>query len=109
MMEFGHSEGTFTQKKFLVSIVKVPSELRNSQNLTRESRFVVFVDFTYKKIKTMEFGHSEGTFRLKKILVSIVKVPSELRNSQPGARESRFVVLVDFTYKKDKNDGIWPF
>ena len=40
----------------------------------------------------MEFGHSEGTFTLKKILVSIVKVPSELQNSQRGARESRFVV-----------------
>ena len=57
----------------------------------------------------MEFGHSEGTFTLKKILVYLVKVPSELQNSQRGARESRFVVLVDFTYKKDTNDGIWPF
>ena len=36
-------------------------------------------------------------------------MPSELRNSQRGARESRFVVFVDFTYKKDENDGIWPF
>ena len=57
----------------------------------------------------MEFGHSEGTFTLKKILVYLVKVPSELRNTQRGARESRFVVLVDFMYKKDENDGIWPF
>ena len=57
----------------------------------------------------MEFGHSEGTFTLKKFLVYLVKLPSELGNSQPGARESRFVVLVDFTYKKDENDGIWPF
>ena len=57
----------------------------------------------------MEFGHSEGTFTLKKFLVYFVKVPSELRNSQRGARESRFVVFVDFTYKKDENDGIWPF
>ena len=57
----------------------------------------------------MEFGHSEDTFTLKKFLVYFVKLPSELRNSQPGARESRFVVLVDFTYKKDENDGIWPF
>ena len=40
----------------------------------------------------MEFGHSEGTFTLKKILVYFVKVPSELRNSQRGARESSFVV-----------------
>ena len=40
----------------------------------------------------MEFGHSEGTFTLKKILVYLVKVPSELRNSQRGVRESRFVV-----------------
>ena len=57
----------------------------------------------------MEFGHSEGTFTLKKFLVYLFKMPSELRNSQPGARESRFVVLVDFTCKKDENDGIWPF
>ena len=57
----------------------------------------------------MEFGHSEGTFTLKKFLVYLVKLPSELGNSQPGARESRFVVFVDFTYKKDENDGIWPF
>ena len=40
----------------------------------------------------MEFGHSEGTFTLKKILVYLVKVPSELQNSQRGVRESRFVV-----------------
>ena len=40
----------------------------------------------------MEFGHSEGTFTLKKILVYLVKVPSELQNSQRGARESHFVV-----------------
>ena len=40
-MEFGHSEGTFTLKNFWVSIVKVPSELQNSQNLTRDSRFVI--------------------------------------------------------------------
>ena len=39
----------------------------------------------------MEFGHSEGFFTLKKFLVYFVKVPSELRNSQRGARESRFV------------------
>ena len=42
MMEFGHSEGTFTQKKFLVYLVKVPLELRNCRNLTRQSRFVVY-------------------------------------------------------------------
>ena len=40
----------------------------------------------------LEFGHSEGTFKLKNILVSKVKVPSELRNFQCGVRESRFVV-----------------
>ena len=57
----------------------------------------------------MEYGHSEGTFTLKTFLVYLVKVPSELQNSQRGSRESRFVVLVDFTYKKDTNDGIWPF
>ena len=57
----------------------------------------------------MEFGHSEGTFTLENFSVYSVKMPSELRNSQRGARESRFVVLVDFTYKKDENDGIWPF
>ena len=39
-MEFGHSEGTFTLKNFLVYLVKVPSELRNSQRAARESHFV---------------------------------------------------------------------
>ena len=39
----------------------------------------------------MEFGHSEGTFTLKKILVYLVNVPSELQNSQRAARESHFV------------------
>ena len=39
----------------------------------------------------MEFGHSEGTFTLKKILVYLIKVPSELRKTQRGARESHFV------------------
>ena len=49
MMEFGYSEGTFTLKFFLVYLFKTSSELRNSQRGARESRFVVFVDFTYKK------------------------------------------------------------
>ena len=40
----------------------------------------------------IEFGHSEGTFTLKKFLVYLVKVPSELQNSQRGAREGSFVV-----------------
>ena len=57
----------------------------------------------------MDFGHSEGTVTLKNFLVHIVKLPSELQNSQNLTHESRFVVLVNFTYKKVKNDGIWPF
>ena len=91
-MEFGHSEGTFTLKIFLVYLVKLPSELQNCQNLTRQSRFVVYVAHANEKLKLMEFGHSEGTFTIKKILVYLVKVPSELQNSQRGARESSFVV-----------------
>ena len=65
-MEFGHSEGTFTLKKFLVYLVKMPSELQNSQNLTRESRFVVSTHLapvasgTYNKPQKKFFGHSFG-------------------------------------------------
>ena len=33
-------------------------------------------------LKTVEFGHSEGTFTLKEILVCFVKLPSELQNCQ---------------------------
>ena len=51
----------------------------------------------------MEFGHSEGTFTLKKILVYLVKVPSELRNSQRGARESHFVFCHVWPWCKPPN------
>ena len=49
MMEFGYSEGTFELKK-LVYIVKVPSELQNSENLTRQSRFVVYSRTQERKV-----------------------------------------------------------
>ena len=81
-MEFGHSEGTFTLKKFLVYLVKLPSELQNCQNLTRQSRLVVYIPQANEKLKLMEFGHSEGTFTLKNFLVYLVKLPSELQNCQ---------------------------
>ena len=51
----------------------------------------------------MEFGHSEGTFTLKKILVYLVKKPSELRNSQRGARESYFVFCHVWPWCKPPN------
>ena len=108
-MEFGHSEGTFTLIFFLVYLVKLPSELQNCQNLTRQSRFVVYVAHANEKLKLMEFGHSEGTFTLKKFLVYLVKVPSELQNCQNLTRQSRFVVYSRTRERKVVNDGIWPF
>ena len=109
MMEFGHSEGTFILKKILVYIVKVPSELQNSRNLTRQSRFVVYVAHANEKLKLMEFGHSEGTFKLKNFLVYLVKLPSELQNCQNWTRQGRFVVYSRTRERKVVNDGIWPF
>ena len=57
----------------------------------------------------MEFGHSEGTFTLKKFLVYLVKLPSELQNCQNLTRQSRFVVYSRTRERKVVNDGIWPF
>ena len=91
----------------------MPSELPNCQCGVRESRFVVFVRCTRplnaKGRLTMDFGHSEGTFTLRKFLVYFVKVPSELRNSQNLTRQGRFVVYSHTRERKAVNDGIWPF
>ena len=91
----------------------MPSELPNCKRGVRESRFVVFVTCTRplnaKGRLTMDFGHSEGIFTLRKFLVYLVKLPSELQNCQNLTRQSRFVVYSRTRERKVVNDGIWPF
>ena len=66
-MDFGHSEGTFTQRKFLFYLVKLPSELQISQNLTRESRFVVYSRARERKVVNDGIWPFRGHFYTKKI------------------------------------------
>ena len=65
-MEFGHSEGTFTLKNFLVYLVKEPSELQNCQNLTRQSRFVVYSRTRERKVVNDGIWPFWGHFYTKK-------------------------------------------
>ena len=99
-MEFGRSEGTFKLRKFLVYLVKLPSELQISQNLTRESRFVVYSRTRKRKVVNDGIWPFWGHFYTKKFLVYLVKMPSELQNCQNLTHQSLFVVYVAHANKK---------
>ena len=65
-MEFGHSEGTFTLKQFLVYFVKVPSELQDCQNWTRQGRFVLYSRTRERKVVDDGIWPFWGHFYTKK-------------------------------------------
>ena len=109
MMEFGHSEGTFTLKNFLVYLVKVPSELRNCRNLTRQSRFVVYSHTRERKAVNDGIWPFRGHFYTKKIFSLFSQIALRIAKlSKPDPPEP-FCRLRRTRERKVEIDGIWPF